>query len=216
MGAFIQWLDELSLSGGAGALAPSALFAISVAVFAYAIFHLHRAMSVRNVLGIDCSGLRTSTRPLHVLRYCLAYLALYGALFPFLAYLWFSILAIMLAFLYNDKGAQELLLISMAVVTAVRVTAYYNADVARDIAKILPYGLLGIFLVNLGGFDFQKSIDLLDRLLAEEDRAFYYWVYISGQELFLRVTQPAVSGVYGFLKARAGRLAERLRAAVSS
>ena len=172
--AFLEWLEELSLSGGAGALAPAAIFAISVAFFGFVIFNLHKSMSVRNVLGIDLSGLRKSGRPLHILLYCLSYAVMYGVVFPFLSYIWFWVLATMLAFLYNNKEPQELLLIGMAVLTAVRVTAYYNEDLSRDISKILPYGLLGIFLVNLGEFDLQASIVLLNGFAAEEDLALYY------------------------------------------
>lgn len=158
------------------------------------------AMSVRNALGIDLSGLRKSGRPLYILLYCLAYLAMYGLVFPFLAYVWFWVLVAMLTFLYNTKEPQELLLISMAVLTAVRVTAYYNEDLSRDISKILPYGLLGIFLVNLGRFDLWASLSLVERVGAEGDIAFYYWVYISGQELVLRISQPCVSAVYNYFK----------------
>ena len=173
-------------------------------------------MSVRNVLGIDLSGLRKSGRPLHILLYCLSYAVMYGVVFPFLSYIWFWVLATMLAFLYNNKEPQELLLIGMAVLTAVRVTAYYNEDLSRDISKILPYGLLGIFLVNLGEFDLQASIVLLNGFAAEEDLALYYWLYISAQELVLRVSQPCISGLYNYLKTMvsdcANRVVKRLQA----
>ena len=208
--ALLEWVEGLSLSGGAGILAPAALFAVSVAFFGFVIFNLHRSMSVRNALGIDLSGLRRSERPLFILLYCLAYLALYGLVFPLLAYVWFWVLVVMLAFLYNTKEPQELLLIGMAVLTAVRVTAYYNEDLSKDISKILPYGLLGIFLVNLGRFDLQESVSLLDCVAAEEDIAFYYWVYISSQELVLRISQPCVSAVYNYLKATVGNQARRV------
>ena len=206
----LEWLEGLSFSGVAGILAPAALFAVSVAFFGFVIFNLHRSMSVRNALGIDLSGLRRSGRPLFILLYCVAYVAMYGLVFPFLAYVWFWVLVAMLTFLYNTKEPQELLLIGMAVLTAVRVTAYYNEDLSRDISKILPYGLLGIFLVNLGRFDLWASLSLLERVGAEEDIAFYYWVYISGQELVLRISQPCVSAVYNYLKATVSNQARRV------
>ena len=198
--AIIEWLEALSLSGGAVVVIPAGIFAISVAFFGFVIFNLHRSMSIRNVLGIDLSPLRRSGRPWLIFLYCVSYMVMYGAVFPFLSYIWFWVLVAMLTFLYNSKEPQELLLIGMAVLTAVRVTAYYNEDLSRDISKILPYGLLGIFLVNWGQFDLFASLDLLERTGAEEDIAFYYWVYISSQELILRVTQPGVSAVYRFSK----------------
>ena len=213
--AIINWLEGLSLSGGAGILIPSSLFALSVALFGFIIFNLHRSMSVRNALGIDLSGLRKSGRPLFIFLYGVAYVALYGLVFPLLAYVWFCVLVTLLAFLHNTKGPEDLLLIGMAVLTSVRVTAYYNEDLSKDIAKILPYGLLGIFLVNLGQFDYERSVGLLERTVSEEDTAFYYWVYISGQELVLRVTQPSVIWLYHSGKAwvseRVMRMVRRMR-----
>lgn len=169
-------------------------------------------MTIRNALGIDLSGIRRSSIRLRyrIPLYALAYTALYGIAFPSLAYVWFAVLTVILAFLYSDRRADELMLISMAVVTAVRVTAYYNNDLSRDIAKILPYGLLGIFLVNLGGFDYQASIALLDSMAAEEDQAFYYWIYISVQELVLRITQPTISYLYGLIKEKVSSQVRKL------
>jgi len=211
----LDWLESLSFDGGAGILIPAALFAGSVAFFGFVIFNLHRHMSLHNVLGIDLSGLRKRGGLLFWCLYLLAYVALYGAVFPFVAYLWFCVLVVLLAFLYNTKGPDELLLIAMAVLTAVRVTAYYDESLSRDIAKILPYGLLGIFLVNLGQFDYRESIELVKAAAAEREQAFYYWLFIAGQELALRVTQPAIIGVYGWLKGKAsvqaGRVVARWR-----
>ena len=59
--------------------------------------------------------------------------------------------------------------------------------------------------MNFAEFDFQKSIDLLNGFGAEQELAFWYWVYISGQELVLRVTQPVVSNAYGFLQSKVQR-----------
>jgi len=187
------------------------MFAVTVSFFAFIIFNLYRSMSVQNALGIDLSGLRKSGRPLHLFFYGLSYLTLYGVVFPMLAYVWFWVLVVLLAFLYNTMQPNELLLISMAVLTAVRVTAYYNADLSKYIAKILPYGLLGIFLVNLGDFDYQNSISLLQRAATEEQTAFYYWVYVSCQELVLRVTQPSLQAVYNFFKTKSGAQLDRAK-----
>lgn len=211
--AILEWLERLSGSDGAGVLIPAALFAISVAVFAYAVFNLSRVMSVRNVLGIDLSGLRRRAREgrnIFWLIYGVGYLVSYGVVFPTLAYVWFTILVILLGFMYNDKTPDDLLFISVSILAAVRVTAYHSPDLARDIAKILPFGLLGVFLVNLGDFDYGKSIALLTEAGKEERIAFFYWLYISIQELVLRVTQSSITGLYGLTSAKAKEQYSRL------
>ena len=95
-------------------------------------------------------------------------MVLYGGIFPVLAYLWFSVLVILFAFMYNSKTPDDLLFISVAVLAAVGVTAYHNPDLARDIAKILPFGMLGVFLANLGDFDYGKSMALVEEAATHE------------------------------------------------
>ena len=207
----LDWLEKLSVSSGAGILVPAAIFAVSVAFFAYAVFNLSRVMSVRNVLGINLAGLRQRGRPWLLVLYGLAYVVMYGGIFPVLAYPWFCVLVILLAFMYNSKTPDDLLFISVAVLAAVRVTAYHNPDLARDIAKILPFGMLGVFLINLGDFDYGKSITLLEQAATHEQQAFYYWLYLSCQELALRVTQPTITGAYHWTKTRVLEQVDRVR-----
>lgn len=214
----LEWLEQLSTSDGAGIIVPAGLFAVSVAVFAYAVFNLSRVMSVRNVLGIDLSGLRRRAREgrnWFWLLYGVGYVVSYGVVFPTLAYVWFTILVILLGFMYNDKEPGDLLFISVSILAAVRVTAYHSPDLARDIAKILPFGLLGVFLVNLGDFDYGKSIDLLTEAGKQERVAAWYWAYISIQELVLRATQSSITGLYGVtstkVKEQSRRVIDRWR-----
>ena len=171
-------------------------------------------MSVRNVLGVDIAGLQRRAREgrnLFWLLYGLAYVVLYGGIFPVLAYLWFSVLVILLAFMYNSKTPDDLLFISVTVSAAVGVTAYHNPDLARDIAKILPFGMLGIFLVNLGDFDYGKSMALLEEAATHEQQAFYYWLYLPCQELALRITHPTITGLYTYVGWKVLVLVRRVR-----
>ena len=64
--------------------------------------------------------------------------------------------------------------------------------------------------MNLGEFDYQKSMALLEQAATEEDLAFYYWLYISIQELVLRVTQPTVRLTYGWLRGKGGNHTQRV------
>ena len=195
----LEWMKGLNLADGIEALKPAAYFAISVGVFSFAIFHLHRFMSKSDFFLIDVSPLRKSGRLLRILLFCVIYLFRYTLLLPMVTYLWFWILVAIVAFLYNSREPREVLLMAMAVLTAVRVTSYYNEDLARDISKILPYGLLGIFLVNLGQINLETSFALMGRIGSEMANAFYYWAYVTCQELILRISYPYVRGINGFI-----------------
>lgn len=188
-----EWLNHLSFAEGTEMLRPALIFAVSVAAFGIVIFHMYRFMARRNPFIFDISGLRRRSRPLHILLYGLISLLSFVLVLPIFVYMWFWVMVVVLAFLYNSMEPQEILLMAMAVLTAIRVTAYYSEDLARDIAKILPYGLLGIFVISLGQFDMDKSFVLIESIADEGRSAFYFWLYIVGQEFVLRVTYPVVT-----------------------
>ena len=106
----------------------------------------------------------------------------------------------MVAFLSKTKEVEDLLLIAMAVLTSVRVTSYYTEDLSRDIAKMLPFALLGIFLIDLRYFDLSTSTELLNRVGAEWKSIFYYWVFVILLEFVLRITEPYFKALYNSIK----------------
>ena len=102
----------------------------------------------------------------------------------------------MVAFLSKTKEVEDLLLIAMAVLTSVRVTSYYTEELSRDIAKMLPFALMGIFLIDLRYFDLSTSTELLNRVTYEWKSIFYYWIFVILLELILRVTEPYLKALY--------------------
>lgn len=194
-------LRQLNLNEALELLRPAAIFAVGVAIYAVLIFNLYRFMSRRDIFNLDFSKHEESSRPffrksIHLFFYVCKYLLI----FPLFAFFWFGVLVVMVAFLSKTKEVEDLLLIAMAVLTAVRVTSYYTEDLSRDIAKMLPFALLGIFLIDLRYFDFGTSTELLNRAGAEWESIFYYWVFVVVLELFLRVTEPYFKALYNSIK----------------
>ena len=197
----VDLLRELNLTDAVNLLQPATLFAIGVAIYAILIFNLYRFMSRRDIFNLDFSkyeksGHQLLRKSLHFL----FYIAKYLLIFPLFAFFWFGVLAVMVAFLSKTKEVEDLLLIAMAVLTSVRVTSYYTEDLSRDIAKMLPFALLGIFLIDLRYFDFSSSTDLLNRVGAEWKSIFYYWVFVVLLEFVLRITEPYLKALYNSIK----------------
>ena len=114
----------------------------------------------------------------------------YLVLFPFVAFAWFIVLTVLLTFLAKNRAVDDILLVSMAVLSAIRVTAYYNEDLSRDLAKILPFALLGVFLIDLSYFSIPASVDALQRTMANAESVVYYLVFVIGLEFLLRISSP--------------------------
>ncbi len=200
MPEFDPW-RQLNINEALNLLQPAMIFTVGVAIYAVLIFNLYRFMSRKDIFNLDFSKYEESKHP--VLAKTLDfifYVAKYLLIFPLFAFFWFGVLVVMVAFLSKTKEVDDLLLIAMAVLTSVRVTSYYTEELSRDIAKMLPFALLGIFLIDLRYFDLSTSTELLNRVGDEWESIFYYWVFVVALELVLRVTEPYLKALYNSLK----------------
>ena len=197
----LEALRQLNLNEALQLLEPAIIFAVGVAIYAIVIFNLYRFMSRKDIFNLDFSNFEERSHPVfRKTLHLLFYIAKYLLIFPLFAFLWFGILVVMVAFLSKTKEVDDLLLIAMAVLTSVRVTSYYTEDLSRDIAKMLPFALLGIFLIDLRYFDLSTSTELLNRAGAEWESIFYYWVFVILLEFILRITEPYFKMLYNSFK----------------
>jgi hypothetical protein len=88
-------------------------------------------------------------------------------------------------------------LVSIALVSAIRVAAYYSEDLSRDLAKMLPFALLGIYLVDQSYFEFEVSLELLKSVPEYWRLLVYYFAFIIALEFVLRILHNIVSLLRG-------------------
>ena len=179
---------------------PAIAFALVLAAYTMTVFYFCRFISKRDVIRFQYAGLRSlvaRNTTLRILLFSWIWSLRYGVLFPLVAYGWFMMLTVMMAILYNSKEPAQLILISMSVITAVRVTAYLDEDLSRDIARILPFALLGLFIASFSDIEIGATIRLLRESAQEWERLLYYWIYVIMQELVLRFAMPVAKGARG-------------------
>jgi hypothetical protein len=174
----ITWNEAFKL------LKPLAFLVLEMAVYAVLIFNYYRFLARRDVVKLDFgkykeTGDRAITGFLHLLKVM--------AVYPPILFIWFALLAVVISFLGKNQSTDGILLISMALISTVRVTAYYSEDLSKDLAKMLPFTLLGIFLVDQSYFDFQISWKLIKGIPANWHPLVYYFLFIFALELLLRL-----------------------------
>ena len=187
-------------------LAPVSLYVLGMAIYAIFIFHFYRFVATRDMFKLNLSKYRGHKNKwvrsfLHVLIYVLQYLVL----FPFVAFFWFAVLTTMLAFLSRGRSFPEILLMSLATVAAIRVTAYYKEDLSKDLAKILPFGVLAIVLINAQLFTVTESLDVLGSSGDHVEEILYYLVFLIGLEFVLRLLMGIVVGLLALKRRLFGR-----------
>ncbi len=149
---FSEYMSELDLqnifSGDLSAFVPIFYLVISIAVYSVLIWHFYRFIARRDCFKIS------ETKHSKLVGF-----AKYFFLFPFVASLFFIGFSMMMLFLTRNYEIPAVLSTSFAITLAIRITSYYSNDLSKDVAKMLPFALLGIFLVDPSYFRFEDVID---------------------------------------------------------
>ena len=185
---------------------PASIYVLGMAAYAVFVFKFYRFVAARDMFRLDISrdegrSFGPARSALHVVLYVFKYLVL----FPIFAFFWFAILTLILAFLSKGQTFPETLLIALATVAAIRVTSYYKEDLSRDLAKILPFAVLGIFLVDASFFSVSESLDSLKVAGDYTESILYYLLFLIGLEFVLRIALGVVKLIV--------RIRNRLRSA---
>ena len=167
---------------------PVAIYVIGMAVYVLFVFKFYRFVASRDMFKLDLSKYEESRHRLvrgflHVVLYAAKYLLL----FPAFAFFWFAVFTLILTILSKDRPFSDILLISLATVSAIRVSAYYSEDLSRDLAKILPFAVLAIFLIDASFFKINASLEVLKQANDHRESIFYYMMFLIVVEFALRL-----------------------------
>ena len=179
---YVDWWEVLN------AIKPIALYIIGMVVYAVFIFKFYRFVARRNILTLDLSAYNYAQHAffkkiVHFFLYCIAYLLV----MPILVFFWFLVLTALLVFLAENQPLGQVMLTAMALVGAVRVTSYYSEDLSRDLAKMLPFALLGVYIIKANAFSFSESVTVLKGLPSLWETAIAYLVFIISLEVVMRI-----------------------------
>ncbi|UCD13769.1 MAG: hypothetical protein JSW60_09480 [Thermoplasmatales archaeon] len=151
---FSEWASQISvdriLSGDLSAFVSLFYLIIAIAIYSILIWHFYRFIARRNCFQIS---MKKYPKVVGFLKYFF--------IFPFVAYLFFMGFSLLMLFLTRGYEIEAVLSTSFAIIVAIRITAYYSEDLSKDVAKMLPFALLGIFLVNPSYYRFD---DIMDRV----------------------------------------------------
>ena len=191
--------NGLNINDAMDVLWPVLVYVLGMSLFAIFVFKFYRFVAARDVFALDLGRYEgLSFRWMRSLLHLILYVVKYLLLFPVFAFFWFAVLTVTLSFLSRGQTFSETLLIALVTVSAIRVTAYYNEDLARDLAKILPFAVLSVILINAS---FSSVSDSLDRLRTAGDHSetiFYYLVFLIALEFVLRVIVGVARPIAGF------------------
>ena len=163
------------------------LLVVIVVLYSVFIWKLYRFISRKDFLQLDLNKYNTSDHAVytHLIAGSL-YLLEYIIISPFLIFFWFAVFAVFLIIMTQGNSILTILTVSTIIVSAIRITSYYDEDLSKELAKLLPLTLLAISLITPTFFQSGRIINELNRLPEFFGNIIFYLVFIFILETILR------------------------------
>lgn len=181
--------ETLSVVEAWSAIRPLLFFVLGMVIYALFIFKFYRFLAKKDLFSLNLNDKYNKAREGFFSRILkgIFYVIEYLLVFPLFTFFWFAVLTVLMSLLTREQTVNNILLVSIAVVGAVRVTAYYSEDLSRDLAKMLPFALLGVFLVDISYFSLNESFVILEQIPGHLTTLVYYLAFAILIEFIMRI-----------------------------
>ena len=142
-----------------GDLVQIATYGVLMVVYGIIVWHYYRNLAKRDILHTtEEKGYSLGVKLKNFLKKFSVFVG-YIVAFPLITVIWFGILFFFILLLGKARPIEGLIAISVAIIFATRIAAYYKEDLARDMAKLIPFALLGVFIVDPSYFSIDLAIE---------------------------------------------------------
>ncbi len=164
-----------------------AFYTILIAIYAIIIWRFYKFLAKRNIIELNLSQYNRTQHPLfYKFLASVFFLVEYVIIVPIFVFIWFGFLAVFLLILSKSQSINQILIISAAIVAATRMTAYYSGDLSKDLAKMFPFTVLAVFLLDPDFFSIEKLIGRFAELPSLFGHILIYLVFIALLEVVMR------------------------------
>jgi len=181
---------EFSVSEGIEVLKPLAVLVGEILVYALFVFAFYRFLARRDIITPRVN--RHTTAGYRFLS-IISYLVRHFLMFPVIAVFWFASIVCILSLLAQNQTPENVLLVSIALVSTIRAAAYFKEDLSRDLAKMLPFAVLGLYLVDESYLSRSVSSGVLEDMPDHWRVAVYYIAFVVILEFALRLCYGLIS-----------------------
>ena len=178
------------------------LFTYTSIIFIYSIFiwKFYIFLAKRDIVKLNLGQYNNSSHPLIKKVLAVAFYSIeYLIILPFLVFFWFVVFSSFLLVLSESNNIENILLISAAIISAIRLTAYVSENLSRDLSKILPFTLLAVFIINLDFFNVEKIWGKILQLPGIFEKIIFFLAFIFLIEFILRGFYTFIELVYSYI-----------------
>jgi len=168
------------------------LIAFTIGMLFYAVFvwFFYRNLSKRDLFKLDLSKYDISRENWVKVKRALSiflHLLKYGIIFPFYVVFWFAVLSGFLFVMAKEISVRQIALISIALVSTIRITSYLKEDLSHDLAKLIPFALLAIFLSDPNFFSWDLLTTRINTISSLSFELLQFLVFVIALEWTLRI-----------------------------
>jgi hypothetical protein len=169
------------------------LLLLIMTVFCYSLFVWkgYKYIARKNLIELNLNQYNTSEHPF--LSKALAgifYLIEYLIISPIVIFISFTLFAAFLILLNESTTIDYLILVSATIIAVIRMTSYLpkkGEELAKDLAKLFPFMLLAVAMLNPDFFDFERILSNFQQIPALLDQILIYLLFIIVLEMIMRM-----------------------------
>jgi len=163
-------------------------FTIVIVLYSVFVYYFYKFLAKKNLVELNLSQYNrtehpTATKLLAVFFYIIEYIIL----LPILTLIWFSVFSILLLLLSETSQAATILTLAAALIASIRVASYISQSLSRDLAKVVPFTLLALFITNPNFFVVSRFLERIAEIPGLLYQVPYYLILIILLEIIMRI-----------------------------
>jgi hypothetical protein len=164
------------------------VFALLIVIYSIFTWKFYRFLSKKDLISLNLIKYNHLKHPfLNKLWAIILYLIEYIIILPFLIFFWFGVLALLILVLSENLAINQVIIVSAAMVAAIRMLSYYEEDLSRDLAKMFPFTILAIFILNPNFFSLERILTNLVKIPEFVGSILFFLILIVVIEVILRI-----------------------------
>lgn len=163
------------------------LLTLGIALYTALVGTAYNFISKRELYTLSSSNRQGLFGTVARLGSAVVFIIQYTVLFPIISFAWFFVLSTALFLLSRTATLETVFMLTLSVLAAVRLLAYYREGISADLAKMLPLALLGVAIVEPTLFNTELVRTRVEAIIAGLPSAAAFLAAIIVMEWVLRI-----------------------------
>ena len=123
------------------------IYTVGIVIYSIIVWNFYINLSKRDLIKFDLYKFDIDS-PVKKVFDIFSYFLKYLIITPLLSSFWFIVMLFFLFILSKSQSIYSILIISITLIGATRISSYYNEKLSEDLAKVIPFTMLALFVID--------------------------------------------------------------------